>query len=80
MQPYRTLVDLGSLLPRFFEVCGLPGAPLSRFGGVRVGFTEYFVSLWRFCSSFFVQGAEKSLDLKKKIKKIKKIKEIKARL
>ena len=46
MHPYRRLEWSGSILPNAFEVCGIPGAPQSHSGGVRVNFTECFWSVW----------------------------------
>ena len=48
VQPYRTLRGSGSLLPRLFAVCGIPGAPLSHFGGVEITFTLFLLRFVEF--------------------------------
>ena len=41
VHPFHTLEGSGSLLHDILKFCGIPGAPLSHFEGVRVVFTQY---------------------------------------
>ena len=48
VHPYRILAGLGPILQHVFEVCGIPGAPLSHFGGVRVDVPQFFLRFVEF--------------------------------